>query len=133
MFNGVQLVGTNFSKKCCGHWVQQGVGKVMGGLHGGITGGRFWHRTLVREELGCLGCAFGVGVWNVDPVALVVFGSGTDVPAVYTMRCPGVGIGWGFKHEYSCSLGGKGRSIKVKNAVEMCFCQQSWVNSQKVE
>ena len=121
MLNGVQLVGTNFRKICCGRWVHQGVGKVTGGLHGGIAGGRFWHRKLVWEELDGLGCAFGAGLWNVEPVASVVFGSGTDVPAVYTMLCPGTAIVWGFKHEDSCSWGGKGRSIKVENAVELCF------------
>ena len=98
------------------------MGKVTGGLHGGIAGGRFWHRTLVREELDGLGCAFCAGIWNVDPAASVVFRSGTDVPAVYTMRCPGAAIDWGFKHEDLCSLGGKGRLIKVKNSVDLCFC-----------
>ena len=82
MLNGVNLVGANFSKGCYGKWVQQGVGKVPGGFHGGITGGRFWHRALVREEMDVLGCEFGAGLWNVDPVASVVFGSGTYVPAV---------------------------------------------------
>ena len=105
VFNGVQLVGINFSKRFCRSWVQQGVVKVTGSLHDGITGGRFWHRTLVREELYSLVCAFGAGLWNVDLVALVVFGSGTDIPAVYTMRCPGAAISWGFKHMNS-SLGG---------------------------
>ena len=101
MFNGVQLVGTNFSKKCCGHWVQQGVGKVTGGLHGGIAGGSCWHSTLVWEELDSPGCAFVAGLWSVDPVASEVFGNGTDVPAVYTMWCLGVVIIWGLKHEDS--------------------------------
>ena len=50
VFNGVQLVGINFSKRFCRSWVQQGVVKVTGSLHGGITGGRFWHRALVREN-----------------------------------------------------------------------------------
>ena len=98
--------------------------KVTGGSHGGIDGGRIWHWKLVREDLEGLGCAFGAGIWNVYPVALVVFGSSTNVPAVYTMRCPGAAIGWGFKHEDSCSWGGKGHSIKVENAVELCFCQK---------
>ena len=101
MLNGVHLVGINFSKGCCGRWVQQGVGKVASGLHGGVAGGSFWHRTLVREELDGPGCAFGAVLWNVDPVASVVFGSGTDVPAVYTMWCLGVVIIWGLKHEDS--------------------------------
>ena len=117
--NGVHLVDTNFSKGCCRRWVQQGVGKVTGGLHISIVGGRFWHRTLVREELDGLGCVFGAGLWNVDLVASIVFGSGTDVPSIYTMWCPGATIGWGFKHEESCSWGGKGCSIIVENAVEM--------------
>ena len=67
MLNGVQLVGTNFSKRCCGRWVQQSLGKVTSGLHGGIDGGRFWHKKLVRGKLDGLGCAFGAGLWNVDP------------------------------------------------------------------
>ena len=108
VLNGVHLVGTNFRKGCCGRWVHQGVGKFPGRLHGIIAGGCFWHRTLVREELNGLGCAFGAGLLNLYPVASVVFGSGTDVPAIYTMRCPGAAIGWGFKHEDSCSWGGKG-------------------------
>ena len=108
MLNGVQFFGTNFSKRCCGRWVQQGLGKFTGGLHGVISGGSFWHRTLVREELDSLGCVLGTGLCNVDPVASVVFGSGTDVLAVYTMWCPGITIGWGFKHEDSCSWGGQG-------------------------
>ena len=98
MLNGIHLVGTNFSKGCCRRWVQQGVGKVTGGLHSGIARGRFWHRKLVRKELDGLGCAFGAGLWNVYPVALVVFGSGTNVPAVYIMRFPGAAISWVFKH-----------------------------------
>ena len=108
MLNGVHLVGTNFSKGCCGKWVHQGVGKVLGGLHGGITGGRFCYRTLVQEKMDGFGCAFGAGLWNVDPVASLVFGSGTDVPAVYTMPCPSAAIGWGFKHVDLCSWGGQG-------------------------
>ena len=121
MLDAVQLVGTSISKRCCRRWVQQVVGKVTGGLHGGIAGGRFWHNTLVQEELDGLGCVFGAGIWNLVLVASVMFRSGTDVPAVYTMRCPGAVIGWGFKHEDSCYFGGKGRSIKVENAVELCF------------
>ena len=95
MLNGVQLVGINFSKRYCGSWVQKGMGEVTGGFHDSIARGSFWHRTLVRGKLDGLGCAFGTGLWNVEPVALVVFGSRTDVPAVYTMRCPGAAIGWG--------------------------------------
>ena len=121
VLNGVHLVGTNFCKGCCGRWVHQGVGKVPGGLHGGISGGSFWQSTLVREELDGLGCTFGVGLWNVDPVALVVFRRGTNVPAVYTMWFPGAAIGWGFKHGDSCSWGGKGCSVKVENSVDLCF------------
>ena len=133
MLNGVYLVSTNFSKGCCGRWVQQGIGKVTGGLHGGIAGGRFWHRTLVQEELDGLGCEFGTGLWNVDRVASVLFGSGTDVPAVYTMWCPGAAISWGFKHEDSYSCEGKGHSIKAENSVEICFCRQLRVNSRMAE
>ena len=44
-------------------------------------------------KLDSLGCAFGAVLWNVDPVASVVFGSEPYVPAVYTMRFPGVAIG----------------------------------------
>ena len=73
----------------------------------------------MREELNGIGCAFGAGLWNVDLVASVLFGSGTDVPDIYTMRCPGAAIGWVFKHEDSCSWGGKGISIKFENAVEL--------------
>ena len=108
MLNGVQFFGTNFSKRCCGRWVQQGLGKFTGGLHGVISGGSFWHRTLVREELDGLGCAFGVGILNVDLVASVVFGRGTNVPVVYTMWCPGAVIAWGSKHQDSCSWRGEG-------------------------
>ena len=129
VLNGIHLVDINFRKVCCGRWVQQGVGEVMGSLHGCISGGCFWHMSLLRKELDSLGCAFGAGLWNVDLVASVVFGSGAHVQAVYTMRCPGAAIGWGFKHKDSCSWGGKGRSIKVENAVELCFCRQSRVNS----
>ena len=93
--NGVQLVGTNFRKRCCRIWVQQGVGKVTGGLHVGIAGGLFWHRILVQEELDGLGCVFGAGIWNLVLVESVMFRSDTDVPAVYTMRCPGAAIGVG--------------------------------------
>ena len=67
MLNGVHFVSTNFSKRCCGRWVQQGMGKVTGGLHGGIAGGLFWHRILVQEELDGLGCAFGTGLLNIYP------------------------------------------------------------------
>ena len=93
VLNVIQLVGTNIIKSCCRCRLQQGVGTVTGGLHGGIAGERFWHWTLVREVLDDIGCAFGASIWNVDPVALVVFGRGTDVPSVYTMRCPGAEIG----------------------------------------
>ena len=133
VLNGIHFFGTNFSKGCCGQWVHQGVGKVPNGFHVSISGGRFWHRILVREELNGLGCAFGEGLWNVDPETSVVFGSSTNVPAIYTMRCPGAAIGWGFKHEDSCSWGDKGSLIKVENAVELCFCQQSRFNSQREE
>ena len=75
--------------------MHQGVGKIPGGLHGGIAGGLFWHRRLVREELGGLGFTFDAGLWNVDQVASVVFRSSIDVPAVYTMWCPGAAIGLG--------------------------------------
>ena len=64
VLNGIHFFGTNFSKGCCGQWVHQGVGKVPNGFHGSISGGRFWHRILVREELNGLGCAFGKGLWN---------------------------------------------------------------------
>ena len=43
------------------------MGKVTGGLHGGIAGGLFWHRILVQEELDGLGCAFGTGLLNIYP------------------------------------------------------------------
>ena len=78
----------------------------------------------MEEELDGIVCAFGAGLWNIDPVAPVVFGSGTNVTAVYIMRFPGAAIGWGFKHEDLCSWRGKGRSIKVENYVELCFCRQ---------
>ena len=113
--------------------MQQGVGKVTCGLHVGITRVRFWHRTFVREKLYNLVYAFGAGLCNVDPVASVVFRSACNVPGVYTMSCPGVVIGWGFKYEHSGFWGGKGRSIKVEDAVEMCFCQRSRVNLRREE
>ena len=133
MLNVVQLIGNNFSKMCGGSWVQQGVDKVTGGLQGGITRGRFWNRPLVRGKMDGLGCAFCAGLCNVDPVASVVFRSACNVPGVYTMSCPGVVIGWGFKYEHSGFWGGKGRSIKVEDAVEMCFYQQLRVNLRREE
>ena len=109
------------SGRGCPPFLVTTVGKVTGGLHGGISGGRFWHRALVQKELDGIGCAFEAGLWNVYPVASVVFWSGNDVPDVYTMRFPGAVIGRGFKHKDSCSWGGKERSIKVENPVELCF------------
>ena len=107
--------------------------KVTGSLHGGIAIGPFWNRTLVQEKMDGLGCVFGAGLWNLDPVASIVFGSSTDVPAVYTMWCPGAAIGWGFKHKHSGSWGGKGCLIKAKDAVDVCFFRQSRVNLRRAE
>ena len=87
----------------------------------------------MRKELNGLGCVFGAGHWNIDLVALVLLGSSTNVPAVYTMKCLGVAIGWGFKHKDLCSWRSKGRSIKVENAVDLCFCQQSQINPRRSE
>ena len=87
----------------------------------------------MQEKLDRIGYAFGAGLWNVYPVASVVFSSITNVPAVYTMRCPGAAIGWGFKHEHSGYWGGKGHSIKVEDSIELRFCQQLRVNPQRAE
>ena len=108
MLNGVQLVGTNFRKNVVGAGCSRAWVRSRTACTAASQEDIFWHRKSVREKMEGLGCAFGAGLWNVDLVASVVFGSGTHVSAVYTMQYPGAAIVLGFKHEYSGSWGGQG-------------------------
>ena len=56
-----------------------GVAELVGTRcdNGCVNGGGFWHRTLVRKELPYFGGALGYGIWDIQSVAAILFGSRT--------------------------------------------------------
>jgi hypothetical protein len=60
---------------------------------GKVGGGRGGHGDLCWEPRECVSDSFGSGVPDPDTVAAVVFGGGSEVPAVNGMWRPGTAGG----------------------------------------
>ena len=84
---------------------------------------------MAREELDGATHTGGVGFRDINRVATIMFGGGTDVPTVDTVGGPSATLIGCFVKNHLGAEGCERRAVEVEGAVEVCFSGEAGVEA----
>ena len=103
-------------------WIEEGGFELICCIACRISGCSGRHIIQVRKELDGASDSFCPGLWNIAPVAPVVFWRATDIPAINSVRVPGFAYGRCFVDDDPCPWGSKRGTVVIELAIKYGFC-----------
>ena len=87
----------------------------------------------MREELDCFGNSFGASFGDVDSMAAIMLGGGSNVPSIDSVWCPSASVCWCFMDKNSGARWSEGSAIVIEGSIQVCFGRDSWVQASRAK